>query len=794
MSLLQDVRFALRLLRRMPGFTLTAVLTLGLGVGAATAIFSVVHAVLFSPLPFADGERVVVAQNGASREIATPLSYPQFVAWRDAGVLRDTGAFFNWQASLTGEGDAEEVQGLRVSASLFDALGVRPLIGSLFTREDESRNADRKVLIGEGLWRRRFGGATTVLGRRLTLNDQPFTIVGVLPRSFRVRPSDSPPEVVGSLRLNEQVAPASLHFITGMGRLNPGQTVEQAQAALQSLERRLNPDRQPAPTVTVTSLRDLFAGGSRQVLLTLLAAVAFLLLISCANLANLLLARAAGRRQEIAVRLALGAGRRRVVQQLLTESLTLACAGGLLGVLVAWLGVTLAADSTVVRAAGAYAVHVNLPVLTFALLVSIVAGVLFGLAPALDASRQSLRAGIGDRARVAAGHPKMRAALIVSEVALTLVLLVGAGLLARSFSNLLAVDKGFDSDRILSFGVSTPEARYPTAAVKTQFFRTVLDRLATTPGAIKVGLVSALPLGGDGTNGTVTIEGRTFAPDQVPMPEKRIASPAYFHTLGIRVIQGRMFTDRDDDRAPAVMVVSESFAKRYFPKGDAIGARAGFNWDMDGLQQIIGVVSDVKQYELSEEKTQMVYVSYLQRPIDSAMVVMKTAGEPAALATTTREVVRAIDKDRPVTGLETLDAIVRQSVATRRFILLLVGGFAWIGLVLAATGIYGVVNYSVRQRSREFGIRVALGAEPGVVLRMVLRQGLVVTAIGLVVGCGAALAVGGILRHQLFGVEPTDALTFVSVSAALLVVALTASYLPARRAVKIDPATVLRAE
>lgn len=791
---IQDVRFALRMLRRAPGFAFTAMVTLALGVGATTAIFSVVDAVLLAPLPFTDADRLVIARNGPTLQDSTPVSYPAFLEWRDGAVFQHTGAYFNWGATMSGDGEPEELEGLRTSASLFEVLGVRPMIGTIFTLADEPRAAEAKVLIGEGLWRRRFGGGGDVLGRRIVLNAVSYTIIGVLPESFRLRPTDDPPEIVGPLRLTPQTAPASLNFIGVAGRLKAGQTPERARDELQALVRRLHPDARPAPTVTVVPVRTVVAGDSARVLWPLLGAVGFLLCIGCANLANLLLARATSRRQEIGIRLALGASRSRIVRQLLTESVVLAVAGGACGVALAWIAVVLAGDANAVRAAGAYDVRVNLPVLGFALAVSLVSGIFFGLAPALTSGHQSVGTTMGSAIRIATGRSALRSALVVVEVALTLVLLVGAGLLVRSFANLILVDKGFDAARVVRFGLTTPTAKYATPEARTQFFQAALAGLAALPHVRAAGLVNELPLGGGGVNGNVEIEGRTFAPGQSPMPEKRIVSPDYFRALGIPIIRGRGFTERDRSGTRPVMVISESFARRHFDGVDPIGLRAAFNWDMEGFQEIVGVVADVKHYGLDDGPQPMVYVTYLQRPLDDGNIVVGTTGEVEPLFAAAREVIRRLDPDRPLTSLGTLDEVVTRSVATRRFALWMVGGFAAIGLVLAATGIYGVVAYAARQRTREFGIRLALGARSGEVIRLVLMQGLIPVIVGVVLGTAGALALTGLIGAQLFGVEPTDPMTFGLVVLVLGLVGIAACYLPARRANRLNPSAVLRAD
>ncbi|HXT70433.1 MAG TPA: ADOP family duplicated permease [Vicinamibacterales bacterium] len=792
--LLQDARFSLRLLKRAPGFTAVIITTLALGIGATTAIFSVVHAALLKPLPFKDPQGLVVPTNGSSVADSMPLNYPQLLQWRDDfGVFDEVAGYFNWSATLRDSGDAERLAGIRSTASLFSVLGVQPVVGSLFTRADEARSAEPIVLISEALWKRKYAADRSIPGRRIILNDQTFTIVGVLPAWFRgVGPTTDPVDVFGPLRLTEQNAPASLNFLGTVARLKPGQSNVMAQEQLQAAVLRANPDVQPRPRVVVFPFRDRLVRDSRAVLLSLMVAVGFLLLITCANLANLLLARGVGRRREIAVRLAVGAGRRRIVSQLLTESVILSAAGGLAGVLVAWLVIRGVSTLPVLAEAGIYDLSVNWTVLGFGFTLSFVVGIVFGIMPALRAGRASVTRDLRDGARVAFGRDRLRSSFVVLEIALTLMLLAGAGLLGRSMASLLAVDKGFTGDSVLTFRLSTSQAKYPNSTEQTRYFEQVLDRLARVPGVASAGLASELPMAGSDTNGGLTIEGRTFAPGEAPMSQKRIVSPAYFETLGIQVREGRTFADSDDGKAQAVMVVSEAFARRWFPNESAVGKRVGFNWDMDGFQTVIGVVADVKHNGLDDPDNPAVYVSFKQRPDSSFDVAVKSTVPPETLITAVRAELKAIDPDRPMTNVHTMTSLLSESVGGRRLSLNLVGGFALIGLLLAATGIYGVVSHATEQRTREFGIRLALGAESASVLSLVLRQGLLLAAIGAAVGLIGALAIGGVLRAQLFGVEPSDPLTLAAVCAGVILVAVVAGYLPARRAVRIDPATILR--
>lgn len=795
-NLLHDVRFAFRLLRNAPAFTTVVILTLALGIGATTAVYSVVYAALLKPLPFEDPDRLVIALNGSSLADSTPLSYAQVRQWRDtSGAFESFAGYFQWSATLGGTSEAEKIYGVRSTATWFSVLGVKPIIGRVFTQADESRSAEPVALLSEALWRRAFDADPAITGRRIVLNDQAFTIIGVMPGWFRhLRPNEDIADVFAPLRLTEDNAPSSLRFIRTIARLMPGQTVAQAQEQLLASVLRAEPDAQPRPRVVVTPLRDELVIDSKAVLLALMGAVGFLLLITCANLANLLLARAVGRRKEIAVRLALGAGRGRIVTQLLTECLILSAAGGAAGILVAWAGVRSVASMNVVANAGVYDLGLGWSVLVVAAAISLAVGILFGLIPALQTRNVSLTVDLRSGDRIAAGRERLRSVFVVAEVALTLMLLVGAGLLTRSLSNLVRVDKGFEPDSVLSFDLSVTSKKYAAAADQVRYFDTITERLGRVPGVEAVGLVSELPLGGSDTNGGVDIEGRTFPPGQRPTAQKRIASPGYFAAMGIPLKRGRAFTAADNARAPAVIVVSEAFARQHFPNDEPIGKKIGFLWDIEGFQEIVGVVADVKHRGLDDPARPAIYMTYAQRPDSAFTVVVKTAVDPKSLTSVVRNEIRAIDPDRPMANVQTMDAVVSASVGARELSLGLVGGFAVIGLLLAVTGIYGVVSYATAQRSREFGIRLALGAGAPSVLRLVLRQGLGLALAGLVIGLSGAILLGGVIKAQLFGVEPADPLTLVSVSAGLVVVTLFACYLPARRAIKINPSTVLRSE
>jgi putative ABC transport system permease protein len=796
LQITQDIRFAFRILRRAPGFTALVIITLALGIGATTTIFTVVHASLLKRLPFANSDRLVLGYNAGNLTETFPVSYPQFIDWRDrSNVFDAVGGWFNSRVMLGGDGEPEYVQGVRCSASLFETLGIKPMLGRTFSRDDEARTAPLVVLISEALWRRRFAASADVIGRPIILNGTPFTVLGVIPNKFhQLRPTDGVRDLFVPLRVSEATAPRSLNFMYAIGLLKPGQSIAQASQQLQDAELRFQPTAQPPPHVGLAPIRETLVSEGRPVLLALLGAVGFLLLITCANLANLLLARAVHRRREIAVRLALGAGRRRVFVQLLTECLVLAGVGGAAGLAVAALLVRSVAGLNVIARAGIYDLALDWTVGWFAVGVSLLVGLLFGLFPAMGAGRMSHVSALRSGDRASTGPGRLRQSLIVVEIALTLVLLVGAGLLTRSLVKLTSVEKGFESRGVVTGSLSPSGVRYRTSADQTRFFDNVLDKLSRLPGVEAVGLTNYLPLVSGDVDGGIEIDGKTFPPGQRPRAQKRVVSAGYFSAMGIPVLRGRAFTATDVTGAEPVMIVSDTFARRYFPGEEAIGKRADFLWETTGLQTIVGVVADVKHQGLDDPPNSTVYVPYTQRPDSAFSVVVRTRGEAASLLEPLRTTIRAIDPGLPVTGLHTMDEVLSQSIGNRRFSLELVTAFAVLGLVLAATGIYSVVSYATEQRAREFGIRMALGAAAPSLLRQVLAQGAMLAIVGLGPGLVATIASGGVIRNQLFNVDPVDPLTLASVSAVVLVVSLAACYVPARRAMKVDPASVLRSE
>jgi predicted permease len=797
-DLLQDVRYGLRRLWKSPGFTLAVVLVLALGIGATTAIFSVIDAALLRPLPYPEPERLVMVRGPGQ----IPLSFPQYLDWkRDTDAFADFGAYWKTTYVLTGAGEPELLQVGRMSASVPRLLGVVPRVGRLFAPAEDLPGSERVVILSEALWRRRFGGDPRILGRPLTLGEEPYTVIGIIPQGRR---STLPTALAAAqdldlwmnLRLNEKSAPRDLNFLDLLGQLQPGLDLAQAEERTASFARGLKEAVGTDQDVELVPLERLVIGNARPLLIALAGAVAMVLLIACTNVANLLLARAAVRRREIAIRAALGAARGRLVRQLLAESLLLALLGGAAGVLVAWAGVVS------LRAVGPGSVPrlaettVDARILGFALVLSLCTGLLFGLLPALRASRADLGEVMKEGARGTAGGPareRLRGTLIVAEVALSFALLIGAGLLLRSLEQLLAVDKGFDAERVLSSYLLLPYTRYPEGHQQTAFFREVRERAQALPGVQAAALVSDIPLAG-GTNGGVGIEGREYPPGKEPFAEKRIASPGYFEVLRIPVLAGRVFNERDIAGAPAVVVVNQTFAQRYFPGESPLGKRVDFRWDTHGMQEIVGVVGDVREQALQQPAAPAIYIPLAQRPAEWAYLLVRTTGDPHGIVPSLRRVVAALDRNLPVAEVRTLEDVVAAGLADRRLAMSLFGVFSVLSLVLAALGLYAVISYMVVQRRQEIGIRMALGARAAQVMRPVLTQGLTLITAGVIAGALAALWLGRFLAGLVFGVGTTDPLTYGGVALLLALTALVASTIPALRAAHLDPASVLRSE
>ncbi|HEV8700407.1 MAG TPA: ABC transporter permease [Candidatus Polarisedimenticolia bacterium] len=809
-TLLQDLRYGLRMLRSRPAFTVVALLALALGIGANTAMFSVVDAVLLRPLPYRDpGRLVMIWHEYAQMNLPkASLSVPSYLEYRDhVQGFESVAAAANWSANLTGAGDPERVQGARVTGNFLATLGVPPMLGRDFLKEEDAPGGERVVILSHGLWQRRFGGDAGILGKTLELNGETHTVVGVMPPHFVFfQPADLYKPIAFTV---EQTAPGNHgnEFLIGVARLKPGVTLQQAGSEMDGIGSRLRKEFYVEGwSPRLFPLLDEMTGEVRPSLLVLLAAVGCVLLIACSNVANLLLARATARQREMAIRSALGAGRLRVVRQLLTESVVLGAAGGALGLLVAFLGlkvlVAAAPDAAVQMVLGGRTIGLDATALVFTLVVSILTGMVFGLAPALQTARLDFNSmlkeggrgeGLGRR-----GH-RLLGVFVVSQVAVALVLLVGAGLLIRSFVRLRAVDPGFRPDHVLTMRLTLPQSRYAEDGQVAAFFDELLRRASALPGVVSAATISNLPMGGDNASASFAIEGLQVQEGQPsPHGDSHVISHDYFRALGIPLVTGRFFEPRDGPEATKVAVIDQVLADRYWPAGDAVGHRMRLYFegsdDKPVWREIVGVVGHVKKYGLDGRVKEQYYIPSTQMPRRGMTLVLRTATHPASMVPAARGAVRDLDGGLPVFRVETMEQVLDSTLVTRRFAMLLLGIFASVALVLAAVGLYGVISYSVAQRTREIGIRMALGARSGDVVRMVVRHGMKLTAIGLVLGAGAALAVTRFLASLLFAVQPNDLSTFLTIAAILAAVAWWASFLPARRASRIDPMRALREE
>ena len=802
----QDLRYAGRMQRKNPGFTIVAVIALALGIGANTAIFSVVNTVLLRPLPYKDPERLAMVWEDASKH-GYPRDTPaaaNFVDWRDQNTtFEGMAAIADESFNLTGVGEPERLEGRRVSANLFPLLGVEPQLGRTFSSAEDQPGSNRVVVLSYGLWQRRFGGDNSIVGKTLNLNGDTYTVTGVMPARFQFPSSDDELWVPIAFT-TEQAANRNRHYLQVVGRLKPGISLEQAQTEMSTIASRLQqqyPQSNADLGASVTSLHEHLVGDIRPALLILLGAVGLVLLIACANVANLLLARAAVRQKEIAVRVALGARRGRLMRQFLTESVLLATVGGVVGLGIAYGGLILLRAFIPENISQAREISMDLKVLGFTFLVSVITGLIFGLAPALQAARfnqtETLKEGGRDSATGSSGK-RIRGLLVMSEVAVSLVLLIGAGLLINSFLRLRNVDPGFSADNLLTMKFVLPEPKYADFERRTAFYSDLLQRVEGLAGVKSAAVTTNLPLYRQGNSISFSIEGRPAPPPgQEQIVVTRIVSPGYFETMSIPFLSGRAFTDQDTTTTPNVVVISETMARRYWPGEDAVGKRigAGRIQSPEDLIQIVGVVKDVRQFELTAEPRPQMYLSFRQAGFFAPRdLVVKTEVEPASLAATVRKAVWEIDKDQPVSNIKTMEEILLDSIARQRFSMLLLAIFAAVALILAAVGIYGVMSYSVAQRTHEIGIRMALGAQTGAVLKLAVSYGLKLVIAGIVIGLIAAFALTRVMSTLLFGVTATDPATFTLISLLLIGVAALASYIPARRATKVDPIIALRYE
>jgi putative ABC transport system permease protein len=801
-TLWQDVRYGLRMLRKAPGFSALAVATIALGIGANTAMFSILDAVLLRPPPYREPQRLVYVRDIQPQLRDLPASYPEYLDWKEASDLFAGSAAYNpGRLPLTGGAEPIYVSVAAVSASLFDLLDIRPLRGRLLEPSDDSESAERVALLGYGLWQSRFGGASDVLGRRIEIDGRPTTVVGILPPAAQAQlPSElrtgRTTDVWLPLRLTPESSPRGTHFLTVVARLQPGTTIEQAQRRIELLAGSLKQDGRTEHGILLVPVAERLVSRSRPIVALLMAAVGFVLLIACANVANLALARVSARRREMAVRAALGARPQRLMRQLLVESLLLAAAGGTLGVLLAAGSLRVFSASAGADLLRAGEARLDAGVLAFCLGLVLLTGVLFGLAPALQARRVELNETLqqgGRQAASGAGTHGYRRALVVAELGLSLVLLVGAGLLLRSFGNLTGQQLGFDPERLLTFRISLPEVRYDSGERVSRFYDDARQGVASLPGVEGASLVSSLPIEG-GSNGDFNVEGMAWPAGHSPLAEIRVVEPGYFGLMRIPLLRGRLLQDTDTPEAQRVMVVDQTFAREVFGSGDPLGRRVyqGDGGSDDPRFEIVGVVGDVQHWSLGSERRPAMYFSHRQQSARGQSMLVRAKGDPSSLVDSVRRRILEIDKDLPIARVRTMQQVIGEDLAQRRLALGLLVSFAVLALLLAALGVYGVVSNAVAQRTQEMGVRMAFGAERRDILVLVVTQALRLCLAGVAAGLPAALAVTRLMRSQLFEVSASDPATLLAVPLLLTGVALLASYWPARQAARLEPLVALR--
>ena len=808
-SIIKDIRYGVRGLLKHPGFTGLIVITLALGIGASTAIFSVVDSVLLRRLPYTTASRIVAIQelNPAGKRVQ--VTSANFLDWRaQNSVFENLAAIKQTTSNLALSDSAERIELAQTNANFFDVFGIIPRYGRLFIPQDEQAGHEPVVVVSHALWQRRFGSDPSLVGKPITLDGKNFTVVGVAPSGFQYPDKTEiwvpPLKLVPELWPNQDVTQTrGMGYLAAVATMKPGVTLPQAVAEMETITTRL---RQQYPNTNnrrfnrVVSLQEHLVGDTNKLLWLLLGAVTFVLLIGCANVANLLLASGASRHKEMAIRSALGASRARVVRQLFTESTVLALTGGLVGLLIAYWGVAGITKLLPGNFPRLNEINLNLRVLGFTFAASVLTGILFGLVPALQISRPDVQEAIRETGRGVSGNRRQnrfRQALIVFEVALSVVLLVGAGLLFRSFLRLQSVNTGFVSEHVWTAKLTPSGPSYKKQADFDKFYSQVLQKVSVVPGVQDAGVINTLPLDKGPTAG-FRIDGRPITtPDKWPSANYRAVSPNYFRAMGIPVLQGRAYTDRDNEKSPRVMIVNQKLADEEFSGENPIGKRITFG-GTDNNQpvwfEIVGVVADVRSLELREEPTAEVYFASLQDYWPSMSLVVRSNAEMANLSASVRQIVNEVDKSVPVSNVQMMDHVVSASITQPRFNLFLLGLFSTVAMLLSAAGIYGITAYTVTQRTHELGIRIALGAQVGDVLKMILGQGMAVIGVGLVIGLAAAFALVRLLRSFLFGVGEKDPFTFVAITVLLLFVALLACYIPARRATKVDPLVALRYE
>ncbi len=803
-DMIQDIRYAVRSLANNGRFTIVALIALALGIGANTAVFSVFNGVLLNPLPYPQAGRLVwlwPADAQTGEEFHGAISPPDFVDYRRQNtVFEHLSAFMSHDVSLTGDGEPERIPAAAVSAGFFETLNVQPALGRTFRLEDEQVPYPQAALLSDGLWRRRFGGDPRVVGSKIILDGQSVTIAGVMPASFAF-PQEAQiwhtlPFGMNPMRIRR------FHFLRVIGLLKPGVTLEQSDAQMKAIcavLARTYPDSNARYSSHVVRLLDEMVGDLRPTLVVLMIAVGFVLLISCANVAHLLLARASARQREIAIRASLGASTARVMRQLLTESVLLGLTGGALGVILAIWGLRALRGLHATSIPRLDQVHLDGTVLAFTAAVSILTGILFGIIPAFRAARpqlaETLKAG-GHGASAGRSHHRFHSALVMAEVAIAVVLLAGAGLMLRSFQTLQDVDPGFRAGGVLAMQISLPGQQHgKVGQPEVNFFRSLVERVKALPGVTDAGLVSELPLSGQNNDTVFTIEGRPAVPaSERPNADQRVVTADYFKTMAIPLVRGRYFTEADNENTAKVAIIDQRLAEKFFPNQNPLGQHLTIDVGQPFAAEIVGVVGSVHHRALAEGPYQEMYMLVSQNPIGHANIVVRGGGDVLALVNAVKQQVQALNRDIPIYGVQTMNALVSDSVGRPRFRTLLLGVFAMVALILAAAGIYGVMSYSVSLRTHELGIRMALGAARRDITRMVVGRGMLLVLCGIAIGLAASFGLARFISSMLFKIQPTDPVSFIAVALVLAAVAFLANYLPARRATKVDAMVALRWE